>query len=455
MRKEYSLIFILFIFLCVLGISDICSARAPLEVGYPPLPTGETVTQTTPLPEYIKYVFNFGVLMGFLATFISLIMGGFLYITSAGRPEKLKEAKAQIFAAISGMVFLITIYLIIITINPGLRVLGLPDLGDVPGIYLKVGGEWIYQNWNVPDFQDSQIFNTPPTAIKYICPTVPGVGAIGRDLIIRFYGNAKYRGSLIDTEEIACGHQTGTHGRSCEFSYKQPGIYLYKNTNCQGKSSSVVLSSNRDLEEFENQVGSLKIVNNNSDNIYYGAILHKWRDYQDDCLIILPVLPNNCLSNVSLPVSSITIYRYLPNPDGNNVTFYRKPFYNNEGGTFAVGKSDIVNIYSKWLKYLRFNDVPKEEKECIAWDIFGGNPEENYCTLWEAPNLAGKNTSSIKIDDDFLVILIASQELEWGCQVFPTLEDVNQEGPKQLKWEYVNRDTRSPDYLYILSGRRL
>jgi len=62
---------------------------------------------------------------------IALIAGGIIYLTSAGDPEKLSRAKKQIFAALLGIVILLSSYLILRTINPELVTIELPQLKPI------------------------------------------------------------------------------------------------------------------------------------------------------------------------------------------------------------------------------------------------------------------------------------------------------------------------------------
>ena len=64
-----------------------------------------------------------------IAVFISLLIGGFLYLTSAGNPARMGEAKDRIFSALIGLVLLFSIYLILNTINPELTILSMPSMG--------------------------------------------------------------------------------------------------------------------------------------------------------------------------------------------------------------------------------------------------------------------------------------------------------------------------------------
>lgn len=62
--------------------------------------------------------------LGALLAVIFLIVGGFGVITSAGNPEQLEKSKAQITAAVAGLVFLLASVLILDII--GGKIIGIP-----------------------------------------------------------------------------------------------------------------------------------------------------------------------------------------------------------------------------------------------------------------------------------------------------------------------------------------
>ncbi len=373
MRNKYFLTFFLIIFLFLL--SSFCFART-LEVDYPALPTGETITPTTLLPGYIKYMFVFGMSIGFLAAFVSLIIGGFLYTISVASPGAKKEAKSRIFSAISGVVLLAIIYLIMTTINPQLSILYITGLKKIP--------------------------EPPP-------PPPPA------------------------------------------------GVYFYKNKGCTSPSDEVLFgfSNISDLGELKNNIKSVKIVHNNPKELYYIAVLYDEWYYRSKCKYIDP---NTECVNINPFTSSASIYEYDYSPEGGGVTFYRRSFYNNKGGWYKVENSEIGEIYVKELNDLEFKDVPKEEQDCVKWDFEEGDPEKNYCSEWEPQTLAGENITSIEIDGNYFVMLIyldpENPSPEGGysysfCQAFSTEDDINKEGPKQIKWEYIRSQGKYLNYVLI------
>jgi|GEM_PF-5368631 len=153
-RKAKLLILFLLLFL-FLGASFIY-AQKPLEITYPEIPgvTAPTITKTA-LPDYIRYVFQFSLFLGALIALSSFVYGGVRYLTSAGSPSGIKDAKSQISAGILGLIILISAYLILNTINPqlvawevslpgrapgALPTAGLPKLGPPTYFEIPIGG---------------------------------------------------------------------------------------------------------------------------------------------------------------------------------------------------------------------------------------------------------------------------------------------------------------------------
>src|SRR3989344_3609789 len=81
------------------------------------------------LPNFIKYMFNFGIAIAGLVAFISFVYGGFRYTASAGNPGNLKDAQDQIKASLLGLGLLLGSWLLLTTINPQLVVLQLSKEG--------------------------------------------------------------------------------------------------------------------------------------------------------------------------------------------------------------------------------------------------------------------------------------------------------------------------------------
>lgn len=141
MKKE--IILLSFVFLLVLLAANFAlAATRTLEVVYPEIPGVPTPkTVTTGLPEYVNYIFNLALIVIGFVILGALIYSGIIYLTSAGNPAKLSEAKSGILAGLLGGVILLSAYLIFYTINPQLvnLIMTQPDPLKpmvMPGIYV-------------------------------------------------------------------------------------------------------------------------------------------------------------------------------------------------------------------------------------------------------------------------------------------------------------------------------
>ncbi len=120
-----------------------------LEVEYPAI-SGQVLSSKTPLPEYAKYLFDLGMFIGFFSVFASLLFAGVLYLLSPAKPDLQADAKDRAVNAISGLLILALTYLIIVTINPELSVLGSGKLekSPEPNIEQKFPGVYFFKNPN-------------------------------------------------------------------------------------------------------------------------------------------------------------------------------------------------------------------------------------------------------------------------------------------------------------------
>lgn len=84
------------------------------------------------LMELISAVFGFLLIIAGLATFVMIVWGGINYLTSAGDPSKMDDAKSQIFSAVLGLVIILASWMILNTINPQLVELREPGLPEPP-----------------------------------------------------------------------------------------------------------------------------------------------------------------------------------------------------------------------------------------------------------------------------------------------------------------------------------
>lgn len=372
--KKISKKFLLIILCGIFATYAVFISAANLEVKYPPSPSGFAPTSTdTPLADYLKYIFDIGMFIGFASAFYGLAYAGVLYLMSPAKPELLASAKDWVWGAVSGILILVMTYLIITTINPQLAFFKIKNLESIPP------------------------------------PNIPAT----------------------------------------------PGIYFYKSNNCSGDpqiSSTNILDFGTD---WRNQVNSAKMVNGTDDA--YVSTVYENPGLFGMCLDIDPTTADcQPIKNIG---NSASIHIYDFSPKGDGVYIYRKPFFNTEGGWLKISNSEIDSgtdggVFGKELKDLTFNGdssgctVPKEEQICEQWD------EKGICAQKKCPSLAGKEMSSIKIAGNYIVFLIyldpADTETTWSyCQEFPTPNDLNREGPAQLKWEKSANQENLPNWIYI------
>lgn len=381
-NKRFTLILFFLLF-----ISNFCLAFE-LEINYPQLSTGEQLTAQSTIPQYAKYLFNWGMTIGFLSAVVSLIIAGALYILSVANPGAKAIAMDRVYGTITGLILLLLVYLIVTTINPELS------------IFKAVEPK----------------------------PIVPSVAT----------------------------------------PVAQDGVFLFGERDCASATSSTtsapttsptILSSDvfttvslPDLGNWKNKIQSISVVSGRS--TAYFAILHDIINFRGKCEYFASPTPCETIKPYA---ASISTYRYnYQNPTGNGVTFYRKPFYDTDGGWLNIKNDEIKNkkIYVGTLKNLIFNgdsgacNVPEKERNCTEWDFNGSCKKREEC-----PNLAEENINSIKIDGDYIVVLIywngGSDNIWPSCQVFPSLDDKNKEGSRQIKWEYIRNQFALPNYVLI------
>jgi hypothetical protein len=147
-HKKILIIFLFAILLISPLVTFSIGGCRELEV---PIP-GLTSTCLPALPDYIVAIFNFSLMIVGIVVFGALLYGGFRWLTSAGNPAALSDAKDQIFSALLGLIILFSAWLILNTINPELVILGQPtkttiicDVANPCPAQTCVGGKCSYE----------------------------------------------------------------------------------------------------------------------------------------------------------------------------------------------------------------------------------------------------------------------------------------------------------------------
>lgn len=132
--KKY--IFIIILLLAISYTPYATLAQIQLETGLPNVP--RELPAENALPNYIKYLFIFGLSSITILALAQMIIGGTMYILAAGNAAKVEDAKDTIFQALLGVGVLLISYLLLRTINPDLVNLRNPNLKP---IQFQGGGE--------------------------------------------------------------------------------------------------------------------------------------------------------------------------------------------------------------------------------------------------------------------------------------------------------------------------
>lgn len=251
-------------------------AERELEVEYPEVPGAPTPGPKTTIPEYVKYIFKFSLIIAAIAAFAILIYGGFRYLTSAGSPETIREAKNWIFGGILGLVILLCSYLILTTINPELLSPREPELKLISGIYLvNKDGERLYYSNSTPTIRKGfEAKYIEFISNKPLDPDLNFTDPKKEELVSVFYYSKEYGGGTVrevknnkelDEDPPSKRQSLDFPPKSLYFFWLKPGIYLYEKENfATPPPPHYFPSSEGNLEDFDNKASSLKIVNPHS-----------------------------------------------------------------------------------------------------------------------------------------------------------------------------------------------
>jgi hypothetical protein len=106
---------------------------APLSVlaqfSYAPMENIPGFEGVSTLPEYLMAIYKFGIWTIGLAAMLMIMIGGYMYIMSAGNTASVGKAKGVITDAIFGLILALTSYLLLYTINPELVALNFSGTG--------------------------------------------------------------------------------------------------------------------------------------------------------------------------------------------------------------------------------------------------------------------------------------------------------------------------------------
>ena len=324
--KTKNFIFIILLIFIVFALSSqtaLAQDRGrPLEVRYPNVPSADLIPQetTTPIPEYVQYIYYFLLgLSGIIALGV-LIYAGFQYFTSAGNPEKINEAKSRIAAALLGLLILIGSYVILYNINPNLVSFNLPRLRPIipglpSGVILCKRDAPVREAWNL-------------TEEYYTEPSLDRQRQIRNELKI-----------LLEEIALYCYSAQSSGDISQEFDNKATLIYF------------VPSYSYYDGMWHSTEYGAILYDETGKQGISYAYYLHLLDPYGK-----VQVYSDNA-NRLGINPSSIIPFQLIYEPDpGWNVTLYKDLNYNDglapeDKETLPDGAPPGYSLSGMWWDY--------------------------------------------------------------------------------------------------------
>jgi hypothetical protein len=323
-----------------------------LELEYPLIGGDQPETVTIPIPEYVRYIFNFAVWAAGILALLVLIYAGIQYFLSTGNPEKIKTAKERITSALIGLLILLGSYLILWSINPGLVTFELQRLTPIiselsPGVLVckqevPIGEAWgLARRFPDADRDEERII-------------------------------AEQLESIMETISEHCYRILTSGNIRSDFNNEITDLYFIPG----------------DQTIFEIQYLSL-----------YGAVVYEDRNYEgrgdflfDFTLNILTgrYLPVHMSTPDGLEISSIEPFVIIPQHQAgipHQVTLYQKPNQNQGLGDEFMPYIDGL-LPGTWWQEADLRESP------TFWRDEDGDEEDEY----HAPE-------SIKVDDNFIAIL--------------------------------------------------
>ncbi len=404
MNNQKLILISLFAVLVICACSGFSFAERGLEIDYPNVPGAEAPAEGTELPGYIKYIFNFSVMIGGILAFAVLLFGGIRWMSSVGNPAAISDARSWMLGGIMGLLLLLFTYLILITINPQLAIFGkMKPLMPVTGIYLIDAEE--KKKHITTDFSDIKNFDAD---------SMEFIDSPDELTSVFIYKNKNYKATT-DEEimEIKNGEQIPNFNfvpKSLLFFWNKSGVYLYKKIDfCENTSGEYTCleppkylsNSESNLGDWNNKTQSIKF--NNKTDFLYGAILFTENEFRGECGVALGELDIENLS-VSPPglsyihpigldkLSSLSLLN-LEEETSGDITFYDSIDCKGNKKTFTPTMAEIFEN----LEFDFFEGTTKPlHKNILSFKITGNfevllNTQEGFgdetakCQLFKKP----------------------------------------------------------------------
>jgi hypothetical protein len=382
------------------------------EVEYPKIPGVPTPTATTTFPEYVRYLFNFFVLISGIVALGVLIWAGILWLTSAGNPIQAGSAKRKAAGATFGLVLLFSSYLLITTINPNLSILKGPEkLTPKSGVYL-IKGDYKCYFWNNASTTVPHCSTTTFDQIEFISPT-------SSLLEVYVYDKEGFGGTKERIKNPGAGATSSipdsiSQVKSIWFLWRIPGLYLYDGTSSEYSLINFpypgyVGNTTVNLGEWNDKINQIRIVDP-SNEVHYGAVV--FSDKLDGKCAIIRTSTTTCNEGL---VKDVSVDTWPGEPLFCGI-------YNNYGGIRDNEISSIlifpIDLSSSPFGKVKFYDKEECEGNKLEVTVTSSKPivmsfisfcypDPSICVGSPPETWYGK-VNSFEIDGNFEVVLFAS-----------------------------------------------
>ena len=388
--------FIIFSILIAFGILFISSAFAAtnLEVNYPNLNINGVYTPKTTetsVPALVKYIFYLSLIIGVIIVTLVLIYNGFIFITSTGSPEKMKDAKEGITAALFGLLILVSSVVVLKLVNPQLAIMKIQKQEPKQGVALSLtnGSETEKEYIGVSISNLEERFPKLKSGNNYHLSQIQVLNP--SEIKVILYSDANYKGTSQEFIDNST-HDISGNWKSLKIKPVGPGIYLYGDSQ-----EYYFMSSNPSFLDFNNKAKFIKIKNSSTTD--FAAILHEKTDYLGQCKIFFTgrsingINYGNLNPNTTTSISGADEYGEVDEPS-------------------SAHAFQISNKYKG------------EVKLCNKID-YKGDCKSYADPIWKAKDLSSdlkEKTYSLDVDGNFVVILYEKNPVNGSgtgdCEVF-------------------------------------
>ena len=363
-------------------------------------------------PEYVSFLFTWGISIAGILAVISFALGAIGLISP--NIESHNDAKDRMKGAVLGLALTLASFAIIHTINPSLETLNMTPLSQLSGVYLAKGSDLIV---SAQSYTDTSKITAGYNTIKYTCTT-----GTGPNLLVWMFpetnleqGTSNLYSSSVTVQRIKCGGSASISGKSLRMAFETPGVY-YCMTGCGGDnlcqgymSDANITSQDQIAKIFQNNVKGVMIVSDKTNQLYYGAILHRAVGLASGGACNIPVF-NTTDDTACKPIpfpsysSAANIYAMNKTPltSGDGVDFFSEEFGPNTGA-----KAGFFNQTASTIPFSGI--VPDANTLIFSWtNIDQPDTYKNKYTNFQS------KPGSIRIKGSYLVGLYSGEY----CQTF-------------------------------------